>query len=115
MLAAIYRISKDKEFNLVKSKGKVYQNPLFGLAVYKRGDDEITRWGFVVSNKISSKATIRNKCKRGLREGVRRQLSYVKAGYSCVLLAKKSIATAYTNDIMREVESAVKKADLFKR
>jgi len=102
MLAAAYRLKSEQEFEKVKQNGIVAQNPLFGLVVLDRKDKQISRFGFVVSNKISNKATLRSKAKRALRESVRHHTSLLKSGYSCVFLAKQPIIKAYTSDIMHE-------------
>ena len=114
MLASKYSLKGDENFAEIKKNGKIYQSKNFALAVLKRKDEEPTRFGFVVSLKISHSAVIRNKNKRAMSEGIRQIYTRIKPGYDCAFLAKKQIASSYTSDIMKEVQGAVEKAKLIK-
>ena len=114
MLAAKYCVSGDESFAKIKKNGKLYQSKNFALAVLNRKDNEPSRFGFIISTKISLKATIRNKKKRALAEGIRQVYTRVKPGYDCAFLAKKEIVSSYTSDIMNEVRESIEKAKLIK-
>lgn len=114
MLARENRITSSKDFTQIKNKGKLFQSESFSICFIKREDDGPSRFGFIVSNKISPSATVRNKSKRALHEGVRYMLVYVKTGYDCVFLAKPIIIKKYTDVLMQEVKSAFAKANLLK-
>lgn len=112
MLAKVYRLTKKKEFEQTKEKGKLYQSGSFGMLVLDRGDNEPSKFGFVISTKIAKDAVIRNKTKRALRESVRQTLSYMKPGYNVVFLTKQAITRAYTHDIMDEVKKNLESAGI---
>lgn len=114
MLARDYRITDQKNFIEVKDRGEVIQSASFGLSYLNRGDAENSRFAFVVSNKISNQAVVRNKVKRALREAVRQSLSYIKPGYDVIFLAKEGAARKYTNDIMHEVTKVLREAGIMK-
>jgi len=114
MLARQYRLTKNEDFDKVKREGKPFQSKFFQLLVLNRGDNDQSRFGFVVSNKISKNATARNKIKRALREGARQSLTYLKPGYDCVLLVRNSAERAYTDEMMKEVMHALEGAELLK-
>ncbi len=114
MLARPYRLTSQDNFEKVKSKGKLIQGNSFALNILFRKDKKPPRFGFVVSNKISNKASIRNKVKRALREGARQNLSYIKPGWDIVVLAKPVTARKETGKIMQEVFLMLKKASLLK-
>lgn len=114
MLAAEYRLSQDEEFEKVEKEGKVFQSKSFGLRYLDRGDEEYSRFGFVVSNKISKDATKRNRIKRAFREAVRQSISYLDRGLDVVFLVKKITATESTEEIMAEVREAFSKAGMMK-
>ena len=114
MLAREYRLTKEGEFELVKTKGKRLDTPLFTLLFLRRAAKGFPRFGFIVSTKISKKASIRNKVKRALREGVRHNIVCIKKGYDCVFLAKKPLAREYTQQIIAEVRKALSRAKLLK-
>lgn len=108
MLAYSNRLRK-KEFPQIKRKGRLYQEKNFGAVVLKVGKKENSKFGFVVSNKISKAAVHRNRIKRAFREAVRQNLSEVEKGYHILFLAKQSILKKTTNEIMKEVEHFLRK------
>ena len=112
MLGNSNRLTSAKDFDLVKRKGKVFVSENFTIGFYKRRDKKPSRFGFIVSKNVSPEAVIRNKAKRGLREGVRHNITTVKPSYDCVVVAKPSIARRYTEDILREVKGALSAIDL---
>jgi|SRR3990172_10998410 len=114
MLASANRLTGKKNYDKVKDEGKLIQSNSFGLNIFKREDNGPSRFGFVVSNKISKHASTRNKVKRTLREAVRHSLSYLKSGYDVVFLAKSSIDRKYSSELMQEVIDSFKTAGLVK-
>lgn len=114
MLDRKNRLTKRAEFERVREGGKVFPSDSFSLSVLERKDSKPSRFGFIVSTKISKAATIRNKAKRALREGIRHLIFYMKNGYDCVVLAKPIIVKKYTDEIIRELEKILKLADLMK-
>jgi ribonuclease P protein component len=114
MLASKNRLTGDNDFARVKTEGKLYQSRSFGVAVLKRGEDGPSRFGFVVSTKVTKSAVQRNRIKRALREAVRYEISYLKQGYDVVFLAKKSALRQLTESLMRETKGFLKEIDLVK-
>jgi ribonuclease P protein component len=104
MLASEHRLKGEDTFERIKKWGKLYQSQDFGIAVIKRNDKGKSRFGFVVSKKISKSAVHRNRIKRAFREAVRRNLDYFPKGIDAVILTKKSIFKKTTEEIMRELE-----------
>ncbi len=114
MLARKYTLSDKKTFERIEKEGKVFQSESFGLGIYKREDGGPSRFGFVVSTKISKEAVQRNRIKRALSEAVRFEMSYIKPGYDVVFLAKGISARKPTDELMGEVRMALEKAGLSK-
>lgn len=114
MLARINRLTKKRSFEKVKEQGKLFQGQNFAIAVLARRDKEPCRFGFVVSNKISKKATIRNRIRRVLREAARANLPRLKAGFDVIFLVKKKILDVKTEEIGDEASSILKKAGLLR-
>lgn len=100
MLPKEYRLRKDKDFQSVYWKGKVFQNNFFIVRILKN-NQQVSRFGFVVSAKVSKKATERNRLKRRLRELIRLNLNKFETGFDVVIIAKKS-ALANKTDILKE-------------
>ncbi|QQS39057.1 ribonuclease P protein component [Candidatus Woesebacteria bacterium] len=113
MLAGKYRMRGHYYISRAKEKGTMYQFPNFGMAVYKRKDDDKPpKFSFIVSTKIAKHAVDRNRIKRTLSEAVRFESKYLINGYDVVFLAKTQITRTPTDDTMKEVKQALKKAKL---
>ena len=112
MLASAYRLKGSEEIDEVKSKGKTYQSESFGVSILARGDNDYSKFAFIVSKKISKLAVHRNRIERALNEGSRRAVMRVPKGYNFVFLAKKSISTKGTEEILRETENFFIKLEL---
>ena len=114
MLARKNRLIGSKDYKRVETQGTVYQSQNFGLAHLLRGDENPSRFGFVVSTKIAKDAVDRNRFRRAMSESVRMSATDLKSGFDAVFLAKPSIVRAPTSDIMKEVKNALKGSGLMK-
>lgn len=112
MLPQLNKLTGHKNFQKVEAEGKVFQSEHFGVAYIKRDDKNPTRFGFVISNKVSKDATERNRVKRILREAVRQSLYIAKMEFDVVILAKQSIMRIPTDIIIKDVKRALKEAGL---
>lgn len=110
MLPPANRLTGKSSFDEVKLNGTTFQSKSFGLAVRKRGDSKPTRFGFIVSTKLSKSAVERNRARRILRESVRLNLGKITNGFDIAFLAKGILVGAETKNIIPEVESALKNA-----
>lgn len=104
MLASNNRLTKNDDIEKVKKEGKLFQRSLFGVIVLKKSPKENSRFGFIVSTKISKHAPQRNRIKRALREAVRHHLYIIGKGYDIVFLPKKETARKSTDELMKEVK-----------
>ena len=114
MLASKYCLKETKSFLRVEEEGKIYQSDSFGLAFFDRKDDDVSKFGFIVSNKISPESTNRNRVKRALKAAVRYELGQLKNGLDVVFLARQNILRKSTEEIINEVRMALKGSDLYK-
>jgi ribonuclease P protein component len=104
MLPQENRLTEKIDFDEVKEKGKIVQSDSFAFAYLAKKAGNPSRFGFVVSTKISKAATLRNRVKRALREAVRQNIFYTKKGIDGVFLAKTAILKKSTPEIMNEVK-----------
>jgi ribonuclease P protein component len=112
MLSSLHRLTKKEDFNIVKERGNLIHSTSFAF-VYLAKDAELpSRFGFVVSTKISKKAVARNRAKRLLREAVRINMDKIVKGYDCVFLAKHLILDKQNTEIVAEVKTVLKKAKI---
>jgi len=107
MLARKYSLKTKADFDLVKSYGKTIRSDSFTLKYYLRKDQDPPRFGFIVSTKVHKNASLRNRAKRSLSEGVRRTVFSLKPGLNFVFIAKSTITKKYTKDVMSEVDTVL--------
>lgn len=86
MLPKENRLKIKKDFEKVFKKGRRFKEDFLVFIVVKNNLKQ-SRFGFIVSNKVSKKATVRNKIKRRLRKLVKESLLRVKEGIDCVIIA----------------------------
>jgi len=108
VLKKINRISSRKEFLEIKNKGKINYSPIFGWLSLRK-DDDLKKFGFVISKKISKRAVDRNKIKRRLAESVKKHLDDFDKGIRVVFLVKKEILNKKLVKIEEEVKKLMNK------
>ncbi len=113
MLPQANRLVREKDFARVYRKGVTFFSRTVVLRVMPNGR-KISRYGFVVSKKITKKATERNKIKRSLRENIRLKLGKLLPGYDCVLMPKKTYFFANNSEKTKDIDNVIKKAKLYK-
>ena len=106
MLPSINRLTKKTDFENVRQNGKHTTTPLFSLS-WVKNNTETSRFGFIVSKKISMKAHERNRIKRMMRESVRNNLLKAKKGYDFVVVAKNGILHETHGTIESELVSKI--------
>ena len=114
MLPTRNRLSGVKNFERVKKEGKLYQSDDFGVSVYYRDDEDFPRFGFIISTKVAKAAVHRNRVIRAFRQAVRQNLKEFNNGYDIVFLAKKSVLSKTTEEIMKQAALFFKKNKLTK-
>jgi len=111
MLPKINRIKKKKDFEMIFKDSKSFRNNLFILRV-AQNNLGLSRFGFVVSKKISKKAVVRNKIKRRLSEATRAYSEKIKSGTDLVFITLSGIEKKDFPEIKEAVTSAILKARL---
>ena len=116
MLASKNRLKKKTNFARVEIDGRLTQYNSFGLGVYDRsrdfeGDSNNTdsRFGFIISTKISKKAVTRNKIKRIIADCIRIKLDEIKKGLDVVFLIKPNVIKIKDEELKNEVYEAITK------
>ena len=112
MLPKRNRLTKKKDFERVFKEGKKYNLP--GGKIYLKiikNKLKSSRFGFVVSKKISKKATVRNRIKRRLREAVRMKMPEIKKGIDGVIVV---VPDKDFSEVQEEINKIFKKAGIMK-
>jgi len=65
-----------------------------------------------VSRRVG-KAVVRNRSKRRLREIVRQRMAHIRPGYDVVFIARPSMVHASHEDLVRAVETLLRRAHLW--
>ena len=114
MLPEEYRLKKKKDFQKVIQKGKKTGE---GFLILRSLKNKLkgTRIGFVVSQKVAKRASLRNKIKRRLREAIRPNLGKIKSGYDLIFFTKKGIEEKDFWQIKEAVIKLLQRAKLLKR
>ena len=102
MLPRENRLKRKKDFRWVLKKGKGFKEGFLFLKITKNGLKN-SRFGFIISKKVSNKATIRNKIKRQLRGLIQLKLKTIKTGFDGALMvlpgAKKKNFQEFRNSL----------------
>lgn len=113
MLPRPNRIKKNTEIERVFKRGKKFKED-FLILIATGNNLNQARFGFIVSQKISKKAVLRNKLKRRLREIVRSKLKEFKKGRDVIVMAVPGLETKDFWEIKNTINKLFKKAKCLK-
>lgn len=113
MLEKKNRICLDKEFDRVFKTGQSFYGKVMGLKA-SLNDLEFSRFGLMVSLKVSKKAVIRNKTKRQLRAIIEKELPLLKKGKDVVIIVFPLILEKDFVEIKDYLKAAFNRLKLYK-
>lgn len=108
MLPKPHRLVRKKDFDEVFKAGKSVKSGFLAGKVFKSGLPS-SRFGFVVSKKVSTKATIRNKIKRRLQAATARELKNMAKSADVVIVALPGTEKKGFLEVNKEVSAFFKK------
>ena len=111
MLPKSARLKKKKDIEKVLKTGRKFKEDFLILAIIKNHLGKI-RFGFIVSQAVSKKATIRNKLKRRLRELIQAKLNKMEKGTDGIILALPGLETKDFWEIETAVNRLFQKAQI---
>lgn len=111
MLAKKNRLRKKKDIERVFKEGKGFKEDFLVLKIVKN-NLENSRFAFIVSQKVSKKATLRNKIRRRLRELVRLKIKEIKTGIDGVVMALPGLEKKDFWELEEIINRIFKKANL---
>lgn len=109
MLKKRNRLSKP----FAKKNALNFSSLLFSIKIYE-SKDELSKFSFVVSKKISKKAVIRNKTKRVLAKAAEQVIEKIKTAKDIVIIAKKELDFSQSEEATNLLEEALRKTKIIK-
>jgi ribonuclease P protein component len=109
-LLATNRLKKNADFLGVLREKKNRFEALFGTMIVADRGNTATRFGFVISKKVSPKSTARNLLKRRASEWVRKQILFMRAGLDIVLIFNRNAVSLSRRALYEELERACARA-----
>ncbi len=113
MLARENRLKRKKDFEQVFKKGKSFREDFLVLKI-RRSEIGETRFGFIISKKVSKKAVSRNKIKRMLSEAVRLKIDRLKRDADIILISLPGIEKKDSQEINKDIDKLLKRANIYK-
>jgi len=117
MLPKINRLVKEKDFdNVFKNGRKYYLSRTVKIYIkIKENNLKQSRFGFIISKKIFSKAVVRNKLKRRLREIIKKELPNIKKGVDAVIVVLPGFEENNFQKIKKIVIGLLQKAGIISK
>jgi len=106
------RLQKKTEIVRVFKKGKGFKEDFLILKLVKNNLEK-SRFSFIISKKVSKKATTRNKIKRRLSEIVRLKLKKIKKGIDVILIACPGLEEKDFWEIEESLDKLFLRANLY--
>lgn len=114
MLPRVNRLKGNGLYVHIKKRGVFYKSTDIKMGVLGREDKDPSRFGVIVSKKISKKAVLRNRIKRVLREMIRNNLKKIKPGSDILVIAGSDLLGLGNEELERQFISLVKRANILK-
>lgn len=111
MLPQKQRLQKEKEIEEILKKGRS-QKEAFLLLKSIKNVFENSRFGFIVSQKVSKNASTRNKVKRRLREIIQKNMGEIVSGRDILFITLPGIDKATFKELEDLTEKLLTKAGL---
>ena len=108
------RLNKKKDFRKVFKKGKGIKENLLTFK-WTANNLKVSRFGFIVSQKVSKKAVLRNKIRRRLREKVRAELPRFKKGIDGVIIVNPGAAEEKSQEMTGSLNKIFSRARIIQK
>jgi len=113
MLPKVNRLKKKKDIERVFKSGRGFKEDFLILKMVKNNLKN-SRFAFIVSQKVSKKATLRNKIRRRLSELARRHLPTTRPGTDIIIMALPGLEEKDFWEIEEIINKLLQKTKCFK-
>ncbi len=97
----------------IQNQGNKFHSKHF-LVIAVETDHRSLRFGLTVTKKIDSRAVVRNRIKRRIREFLRTTKGRFSTGFDVVIVAKRGAESCLSEQIERELFGLIKRAGIVK-
>ena len=111
MLPLNNRLKKTKEISRVFKEGRSFKEGFLILKTAKNNLNK-SRFGFIVSQKVSKKAVVRNKIKRRMRAIIVKKFQTIKPATDNLLIALPGLEKKDFSSIEEALNKLIEKANL---
>jgi len=112
MLNKQNRITRNKDFDRAFKTGQSFYGKVLGIKAVEN-DLNMTRFGILISTKVSKKAVVRNHFKRQIRAHIQGELPKLKKGYDIVLIVFSLILDKDFEEIHHYLVTGLNKLNLY--
>jgi ribonuclease P protein component len=112
MLKKTSRLLKQKDFERVLKSGQSTHNQTLGIKAIKNNFNQ-SRFGIIISTKVSKKAVIRNKIKRQIRAIIKTELKDLKTDEDIVIITFPKITEKKLPEIKSVIKNGFNKLNLY--
>lgn len=109
MLSGINRLSKQKDFERIFSRGKECRNDWLVIKLLIK-QQPFSRFGLVISAKVAKKAVRRNRLRRQIRAILYQHLAEIKPGLDVVLIVRPRLLELDYRQLEKIIMDLFKKA-----
>jgi ribonuclease P protein component len=113
MLPKLYRLTQKQDFKRIYQKTAKFRGPFLSIRSLANNKKN-SRFGFIVANNITAKATKRNFYRRQLRTIIWQNLVRIKPGYDVILKFEKAPLSIQKADLAKEALILLQKNQLIK-
>ena len=107
------RLKRWQDFQAVYQQGSRYSSPHLVLrAMPVAGATDTSKIGVSVSQKVSKKATVRNRLKRQIRVAIRQMLPDLCGGWQIIIAVRPQAAECKSEHFLRELKQLLSKAGI---
>ena len=110
MLPKRNRLRRNTDIRRVHREGRRWHHPLLILFV-RANNQDASRFAVSVSRRIG-KAVVRNRCRRRIREVIRRRLAEIEPSWDCLLVARSGLPTASFDEIEAAIDQLLQRAGI---
>lgn len=106
------RLTLKKEFEKIFNSGKTVRNSFLFIKFLRVRAQKASKFGIVVSAKVSKKAVVRNRIRRQISEVIRANLDHIGNNVNVAIVANSKIVGKEFTEIKKVVSELLKKAKI---